>query len=209
MGLRLKLGDPWEIEDPGITRKKYPCCARTHPAIEGILNVVNNHTIAYEDLAEIECATDDSAFEILIHPFPKSELEAKFSMPFCLAIAFLEKEVCIDHFSQKIIDKPIIKDIMKKIKHIPDSEIISKGYEYRSTTKILVKLKNGKEFYEIVDRPKGDPENPLTDEEIIEKFYRCTNGMIGERKKAEIIDKIKHLDEQQDILSLIGDLVFD
>jgi len=201
------LGNPWEIEDPGITRKKYPCCARTHSAIDGVLKIVNAKDVRYEDLEEIECATDRSAFKVLIHPNPRSELEAKFSMPFCLAIAFLEKDVFINHFSPAKTSDPVVVNVMKKVSHIPDDEIDAKGYENRLTAKVKLRLVNGIEFHEMVGEPEGDPRNPLPYEEIVQKFCRCAEGIIKERKTGAIIESISNLDYRENILDLIDDLV--
>jgi 2-methylcitrate dehydratase PrpD len=200
------LGNPWEIQNPGITRKKYPSCARTHCAIDALLKIVKQNDIACQDLTEIECFTDEDAFKILIHPVPKTELEAKFSMPFCLAIAFLEKDVSLPHFEKSRINDPKIKDLMKKIKHIPDEDIIAKGYEYRGTSKIRVKLNNGVEFFEMVETSKGDPRNPLRPDEIVEKFHQCLAGIIDQKKAQLIIDGVNHMEDQQNILNLVTHL---
>lgn len=202
------LGNPWEIENPGITRKKYPSCARTHSAIDALLKIMEEHPIRYEDLEEIECATDDKAFEILVHPSPKTPLEAKFSMPYCLAVAFLEKGVSIHHFDLDWMKNPMVVNTMKKIRHIPDEEIISKGYEYRGTSKIRVKLKNGKEFYEEVEKSKGHPKNPLSHEEIVDKFCRCAKGMFDQKRIDSILLRVDQLEDQEDISDMMNDLAF-
>lgn len=201
------LGNPWEIENPGITRKKYPSCARTHSAIDGLLKIVHQHHIGEEDLEEIECATDDTAFEILIHPKPKTELEAKFSMPFCLAVAFLDGDVFTGHFTEEKIGDPRIVRIMRKIRHVSDKEITDRGYEYRGASRIKVKLKDGTEFCETVEKSKGDPKNPLSHEEIIKKFHNCSVGILDQRKMDLTVVRINNLEDEKDISNLIADLV--
>ncbi len=200
------LGDPWEIENPGITRKKYPSCARTHAAIDALLNIVTRNPIGSEDLAEIECGTDASAFNVLIHPFPKTELEAKFSMPYCLAVAFLGKDVLLKDFQQSKIDSPPINRLMKKVRHVSDKEIMAKGYEYRGTAKVRVKLNNGMEFFEMVETCKGDPRNPLSYDEIVRKFYQCVAGIIGPERRDSVIDQVNQLEDKEDISNLMGHL---
>lgn len=200
------FGSPWEIETPGITRKKYPSCARTHSAIDGLLNIVRKNPIRASDLAEIECGTDESAFKVLIHPSPRTELEAKFSMPYCLAVAFLEKNVLLKDFQQERIDDPRIHHLMKKVNHVSDRGIVARGYEYRGTAKVRVKLNNGMEFSETVETCRGDPRNPLTDEEMMEKFYQCVTGVIDPEKGKSALERINHLETQGDILGLVTDL---
>ncbi len=200
------LGDPWEIEHPGITRKKYPSCARTHSAIDALLKIMDRHPIHDEDLEEIECATDDTAFEILIHPTPKTPLEAKFSMPYCLSLAFLEKSILIDHFTKEKIEDPRVLRIMKKIRHICDKGIADLGFEYRGASRIKVKLKDGREWSETVDKRRGDPQNPLSDKEMTEKFHNCATGLLDDRKIGLVVNRMNHLETEKDIAHLIDDL---
>jgi 2-methylcitrate dehydratase PrpD len=200
------LGDPWEIVDPGVARKKYPCCARTHPAIEGVVQIVTDHDLHADHVEEVICSTDDTAFEVLIHPVPHSELEAKFSMPFCVATAFLEKDVALGHFSRDRLEDPRVTGLMRKVRHLPDKEIIAKGYANRWLTKVTVRLKTKEQFSAVVERAKGDPLNPMTDEEIVEKFTKCTAGIISPEKQSAIIERIRTLDLQDDISGLVEDL---
>jgi 2-methylcitrate dehydratase PrpD len=200
------LGDPWEIENPGITRKKYPSCARTHSAIDALLKIMGRHPIHDEDLEEIECATDDTAFEILIHPTPKTPLEAKFSMPYCLAVAFLEKGVSIHHFDLERMKEPIIVNTMRKVRHIRDEKIIAKGFEHRGTSRVKVRLVNGEEFTEEVEKSKGHPENPLIYEEIVDKFRQCASGILSTPRIDSIIHKIDHLEDEREVSYLLNDL---
>jgi 2-methylcitrate dehydratase PrpD len=121
---------------------------------------MDHHRIRDEDLEEIECATDDKAFEILIHPTPKTPLEAKFSMPYCLSVAFLEGDVFINHFTKEKLEDPRILRMMKKIRHVSDREIAARGFEYRWASRVKVKLKDGREWCETVEKGKGDHKIP-------------------------------------------------
>jgi 2-methylcitrate dehydratase PrpD len=200
------LGKPWEIEVPGITRKKYPCCARTHAAIDAVLKIVKQNEIDHRDLEEITCSTDEMAFKVLVHPSPTSELEAKFSMPFCLSIAFLEKDVFIQHFNQKLLQNKTVADVMAKVKHIADRSISDQGYENRWISKVKIKLKNGESYFELVKRPKGDPINPFTFDELADKFLRCAHGVLDPKVGESILRKIKDLENQEDIMRMIEEL---
>jgi 2-methylcitrate dehydratase PrpD len=203
------LGLPWEIEIPGITRKKYPCCARTHPAIDGILKIVNKQKIDHRNLAEIICETDETAFKVLAHPSPTSELEAKFSMPYCIAVAFLEKNIFLQHFTKNWLRNPLVAEIMHKVRHIPSQRIIDQGYENRWASKITINLKSGESFDELVQRPKGDSLNPFLVDEFADKFLRCTQGLLDKQKCHSIIDNINYLENENDISDVIDNLLFD
>lgn len=199
------FGKPWEIEVPGMTRKKYPCCARTHTAIDGILNILKQNEIDRDELAEIICATDESAFKVLIHPSPASGLEAKFSMPFCLSIAFLEKDVFIPHFSAEWLLDPRVIDVMNKVKHIADEDITGRGYENRWASRVTVRTRSG-DYCEFVQRPRGDPLNPFSADEITNKFLRCSQELLGPQLCDSIVSKVSSLEEQEEIANMMNDL---
>jgi 2-methylcitrate dehydratase PrpD len=200
------LGKPWEIEVPGITRKKYPCCARTHAAIDGVLKIVKQNEIDHRELEEITCSTDELAFKVLVHPSPTSELEAKFSMPFCLSIAFLEKDVFIQHFKQKWLQNKAVADVMAKVRHIADRSISDQGYENRWISKVKIKLKGGESYFELVKRPKGDPINPFAFDDLVDKFLACAQGVLDFKAGESILEKIKDLEKQENILCMIDEL---
>jgi 2-methylcitrate dehydratase PrpD len=200
------FGKPWEIEIPGVTRKQYPCCARTHTAIDGVLNIVRQNDIDHSQLDEIVCATDETAGKVLIHPSPSTELEAKFSMPFCLSIAFLEKDVFIQHFSREWLRNPGVTGVMNKVRHVIDADITRQGYENRWTSEVVIKRKNGDSFSESIQRPKGDPLNPLTIDELINKFIRCARGILNPQLCDSIAARLTSVEEQKDVAGMLHEL---
>lgn len=198
-----EFGKPWEIEKPGICRKKYACCARTHGAIEGIRKIVESHRFDLEDIKKIECGTDDTALQILGHPFPKTGLEAKFSMPFCITMALLKTRILPEHFSEKYIRDPIVAGVMKKVKHFADIEITKRGYEHRGDTSIKVILQDGRELNEVIRRSMGSGSEALTEEEVISKFSECVGRILDDTKAGEAIEMLRSLDLQRDISKII------
>ncbi|OGP87809.1 MAG: hypothetical protein A2156_01335 [Deltaproteobacteria bacterium RBG_16_48_10] len=157
-------------------------------------------------MEEIECATDDAAFEILIHPTPKTPLEAKFSMPYCLSVAFLERDVFINHFTKEKLEDPRILRVMKKIRHVSDSEIAARGFEYRGASRVKIMLKDGQELCETVEKRRGDPQNPLSHQEMIGKFHHCAAGILDDAKTDSLVNRMNHLENEKDISRLIADL---
>ena len=82
-----KLGRVWEIVDSGITVKLYPSCAATHPTIDTLLDLRDEHGFGAADVEAVEVAVDSVTPTVLIHDRPQSGLEGKFSMHFCAASA--------------------------------------------------------------------------------------------------------------------------
>jgi len=93
------LDSRWEILDTGVTVKLYPSCAATHPPLDVLLDLQRRHGFTAEDVEAIDVEVDTMTPRLLIHAQPSSELEAKFSMPFCAAAAVVLGHPTIDTFN--------------------------------------------------------------------------------------------------------------
>lgn len=184
-----KLGEPFDIVFSSVTVKRYPSCARTHTALDALFELLEKTGIRLSDIAGIKCGTDEECFNILIHPLPNNGLEAKFSMPYCIAKGCIDGELTLAAFEDKNIKDPSVRDLMQHIDHYADPSIIEKGYDLRASAKIIIKLKDGRTFENTVCSAKGGPENPLSFEELADKFSICAKSIID----LENIDKIIHL----------------
>jgi 2-methylcitrate dehydratase PrpD len=168
------LGNPFEFEDPGVSIKPYSSCKGTHNGIDAMLHLVDKFDINPEEVKKIDCGVLQIAKDILICPEPKTGLEGKFSMPFCLALAMAERNIRLDHFTDEKVNDPMIKSIISKVDMDIDEEFSKKGY-FNGTwdTVVTVKMNNGDEYKKTVIHAKGDPGNPLNEKEIFKKYIEC------------------------------------
>lgn len=203
-----KLGNPFDIVERGVVVKKYPSCARTHTALDAFFFLKEKFKFKkYDDITLINCGTDKQAFNILKYPEPKNSLEAKFSIPFCLSVAALEGKAGLDQFTDEMVNNPKIISFFKKINHYPEQEIIDKGYEFRGAAKITIEFKNGKTLTHFVEKAKGNPENPLSDKELRDKFKDCAKWILPQEKTKRIFRIIDEFDKLEDIKELIDNLI--
>lgn len=178
---------------PGISIKFYPSCAATHNGIDAMLFLVREYDIKPEKVKIINCGVVPIAKDILIYSRPNTGLEAKFSMQFCLALALVEREVKLDHFIDPKVQDPNIKNIIKKVNMYVDPELAKLGYRGTLNTIVKVVLDNGVEYIKRVDYAKGDPINPLSENEIINKYIGCASRVLSKQKVEESIKILKNL----------------
>ena len=95
-----RLGAPYFMKEPGISIKPYPSGSLSHPAQDLILDLVRQHDLTAADIERIEVGTNSNVPNALIYPMPKTALEGKFSIPFCMAIAVLERKAGIAQFQR-------------------------------------------------------------------------------------------------------------
>ncbi len=197
------LGRPFEILLTGVGFKQYPSCARTHPAIDAMLDIVTQNEICPEDVESVSCGGSYTTPQLLLHSRPKTALEGKFSIEFCLAIALLEKEVELSQFTDKKVQDPKVQEMIKKVEFYirPDLSTIENSGNPSATVKVL--MRDGREFVKQVNEAKGSPGNPLTQDDIRSKYRDCARLVHSEVQIDKAIEMVENLDALKDITSLI------
>ncbi len=109
------LGARWEIADTGITVKLYPSCAATHPTLDAVLDLRAREGFTADDVERIDIDVDAITPTVLIYDKPASGLEAKFSMPFCVAAAIADGRVGIETFDTARLDDPRVTSLMSRV----------------------------------------------------------------------------------------------
>ncbi|MCI3953964.1 MAG: hypothetical protein K0R53_3464, partial [Burkholderiales bacterium] len=89
---------PLDIVEPGIAIKQYPCCGSTHSALDAMLTLVREHDFKANDVDRIDVWTHPRRLEHTNRPEPKSALDAKFSLQYCLTRAATDRRIMIEHF---------------------------------------------------------------------------------------------------------------
>ncbi|MBC8394020.1 MAG: MmgE/PrpD family protein [Deltaproteobacteria bacterium] len=203
------LGQPFDIVSPGINLKPYPACLGTHSALDAVLGLSAKHSISGEDVARVEVKTPPSNLKILIHSEPRTGLEGKFSMEFCITIAIMNKKVGVDDFTDETVKGARTQDFIKRVKVIPDPSLEDpekSAEEWYLPAIVKIRLKNGKEYSRRVDFSKGQPKCPMSREELLTKYRDCA-GVVMTMKSVEQsivmienMEKIKNLGVLADVL---------
>lgn len=194
-----RLGNPFDAEDPGFTIKPYPTCGATHPAIDAVISLSQEYDLKLDQIEKIECGTVPIAKDILIYPRPKSPLEGKFSMHYCLAIALAERKVGLSHFTDDRIDDPEIRQFLERVDMYIAPEMADLGYRGTFNAKIKIVLKDGKEYITRVDHGRGDPANPLSEEELMEKYTDCAALTLDSERIKRSKEMLLDLEQLPDI----------
>ncbi|HBN27305.1 MAG TPA: hypothetical protein DD405_07535 [Desulfobacteraceae bacterium] len=193
------LGNPYAVLEPGISIKPYPSCGGTHTALDGILDLVKTNNIKPDDVQQIKVGCSDLLPRVLIHSNPKSGLEGKFSMEYCMAIALLDKKAGLEQFTDEKAADPITVKTVKKVK------IETRPLNDNKTdvfVEVTIKLNNGTELSTQVDTAKGNPDAPLSTEELTAKFKDCAILVLPENNADRIIAVMDDLENIQDIREL-------
>jgi hypothetical protein len=131
----------------------------------------------------------------LIHRNPKNELQAKFSMEFCMAILLLERRAGLAQFTDAVVNRADVQRMMKKIEFGVHPVAEAAGYE-KMTTIIDIELTDGRTVSGRADFGKGSPANPMSDDEVADKFRECASwGGLPDANIKKVIDAVFHLEK--------------
>ena len=192
-------GAPFDVVEPGIAIKQYPCCGSTHPALDVILDIVRRHDLREEAVARIECWTHARRLEHTNRPDPQSGLEAKFSLQYCLARALTDHAIRIEHFEGDAFRDPAIRAILPRVHaaaytttQFPADNHL--GAEVKVTT-LDGKIVSGK-IDEAMGRTSG---NPLPTDRLREKFENCIGRALSVSRAAALAEMIEQLETLTDM----------
>lgn len=196
------LGDPFSLLSPGVGKKPYPSCAATHSFLDGIFGLIDQHDIKAEDVDSVECGIFYRLPTQLIHSNPQTGLEGKFSLEFCIALALQERCVNIRQFTDSKVKEPKIQELIKRIKKEVTDEAGVKGTPY-PTAIITVHMRNGKTYPCRVKNRKGSPANPLSAEEVMNKFMDCAQLNYSAHQSRRIAEAVMDIEKAEDIGNII------
>ncbi|MBL1217071.1 MAG: MmgE/PrpD family protein [Planctomycetes bacterium] len=192
-------GDHYRIIDCGM--KSFPIEALSHAPLTAMMKCVAENDISATDVAEIKVEVIARAADILGDPAkyrPTSKETADHSLPYSLAVGLADGMVTPLQFKQERIDDPALLPIMDMVKVVPNEEFESLFPKFQPS-RVTVTLKDGRAFDKRVDVPKGDPRDPMTEDEIAVKFNALGREVVGEQTCSDLRAWIMAL-EQHDRL---------
>jgi 2-methylcitrate dehydratase PrpD len=199
------LGEPFEVLRTSI--KPHACCRYMQSPIDGVLQIVKAHRLRAEDITRIKIGLLSAGYGIVAAPRDlkvqvKTMVDAQFSMPYGAAIAAVKGRAFLEEFLEKNRGLPEVADLMLKVECINDPAL-DKFYPRRWPAWVKIEASGGAAYRAEVMYPKGDPENPLPWEEVIEKFRNLTSPVLDGYKQHQIIDHVGMMEKQAEVSTLL------
>jgi 2-methylcitrate dehydratase PrpD len=127
---------------------------------------------------------------------PTTGYECRFSLPYVVAHALLYGSVRLDAFSAERISDPAIRDLMKKITLSEDPKMTAQFPKMRSA-RVLITMQDGRKVEHFQAHRKGDPELPLSDTELNDKFHELVSPVIGEPAADSLLEQLWNVEKLQ------------
>lgn len=201
------LGKKWEMMDTSI--KVHACCRFSGPVADCALNLYRQGVRA-KDVKKITAKVGKFTVQMLCNPIerklrPVTHVDAQFSLPWAIAVAISKNRTGIDEFQGEVLHDPEVLALAEKVawELDPAAEAM---YPKAYPATLIAELNNGRTYEAHVDYPKGDPENPTTKEEMLDKFNSLTEKFFDRKKRQKIIATVNRLEKLSNIEKL-ADLV--
>jgi 2-methylcitrate dehydratase PrpD len=197
-----RLGKPWTFTSPGISLKPYPSGSLAHPAMTELARLIEVNKVQAAQVEKLDVGANHQMTTTLLHHRPKNGLEAKFSMEFCLAILLLRGKAGLSEFSDQIVRRVDVQEMIGRVNFYVDPEAESAGYD-KMTSLLKIHLKDGRIITGRAEFAKGSPANPMSFDEAAAKFRGCADFAEWPKEKTEkLIIYVKGLDSARDVSTL-------
>jgi 2-methylcitrate dehydratase PrpD len=193
---------PLEIESPTMGLKQFPCCGSTHPAIAMALKLVHEDNVKADDIEEIHIQSHRRRLPHTDNPFPQTSLNAKFSVQYGVARALLDGVVRLEHFEGNAHSDPRIRRLLEITRTDPHPEMPDDS-PHQFGAEVTVTTRNDGVLSRRIDDLIGrGGDNPMSSDELWEKFSDCSKRVIGASEALALYERLESLEAVTDISQL-------
>ena len=195
-GVADDLGQRYCINQ--ITFKNHGCCGHNFAPIDGVLHMQAAHGFRPQDIKSIQVATYKLGVDVVNNANPSGEYQAKFSLQYVVAHALVYGSVRMAAFTPARMSDPAVRALLGRITVTDDAEL-SALYPSQRAARIDIELLSGERFTHLQPTRKGDPEMPLSDQELEDKFHELAAPVIGAVKAKALLASCWRIDQRSDM----------
>lgn len=170
----LRFGTPFFFDKPGVAIKLYPCAGVLHPALDAVLALRARQGIRPEAVARITVTLDSRAALPLVYNDPQDPLQAKFSLPFAVAVALADGAAGPKQFSAGRLRNARIRALMRRV----DGALSANSRDAGIDTAVEIRMKSGAVHRARASIARGHPSRPAARAEIEEKFRQSAADIL-------------------------------
>jgi 2-methylcitrate dehydratase PrpD len=185
------LGSSYRIAQTSF--KIHASCGHTHSSIDAALELVRQYRPAPAEIASVHVETYAVALDITSEPLPETVYAAKFSLPFCVALALCRGKAGLAQFTEETLQDPLVRRVMDRasLAVAPDLDAV---HPAKWPARVTVRMRDGRTFTAQTDCPRGDPENPVTVSDLAKKFNDLASPVVGEQMVACLVAAVGSVD---------------
>ncbi len=186
--------------------KFHACCLYNHPTLDAVLSLSKRYAIDASEVEWVEVTTIPFGAEFMAYDDPDNQLSAKFSIPHAVASALIRRRTDITSFYPDQVSDAEIRQLAAKVRIDTDPEMAMRRHDYPSA-RVAIGMKNGRQLRDETVIVRGDRQNPVPREELVDKFMFLNEELLGRRGADEVVNKTHMLQEVADVRELTALLV--
>lgn len=206
-----RLGNPWMFLTPGDMIKRFPCGTIQQPVMDLTLRLVRENHIQADDVAQVEVGGNQRNINTLMRHHPQDGLQAKFSMEFAVAVILVDGKAGLAQFTDASVRRPDMQAMIERVHFYRDPRYDRRAAEGADIQAVLLEpsvvtihLKSGRTLSAVTQPQKGSPQNPMSYDEVAEKFRGNAEYAQWPARKAEyVIETVAALEKLSDVTPLM------
>jgi 2-methylcitrate dehydratase PrpD len=195
----LTLASPHVIESHGLTPKRHPCCGSTHNTIDAILDLRARHGFTAGQVAAVKAHVGIANVRNLAYPEPANDMQARFSMQYCVALALLQDGLRLADFTPEAVARPEVRRLLPRTTmtaYSREEELAAGG---RPPHRVTVQLSDGRVLEAERRAARGSMADPFDDMDRRLKFADCCARRLDETHSMELYEVLQALDGAHDL----------
>jgi 2-methylcitrate dehydratase PrpD len=185
------LGADWTITR--MTFKDHAACGHVHAAVDAVRALADEHGLTPDAVARIEVGSYAKSLEICGNATPTTAFEAKFSLPYCVAATLARGSVRRAAFEDEALADPVIRAVAARVVHTVDPGCEAAFPKARSA-RVAIVTADGRRLERFAPTRKGDPDSPLTDADLADKFRELAQPVLGTAGSDALLGRLQALD---------------
>lgn len=195
------LGQDFHITQ--MTFKNHACCGHSFAAIDGALALKARMGIHAREISKVRIGAYRATLEVAGYDDPKTPAEARFSVKYCVATALTHGNVRLAAFDPARIAHPATREILKKTELVLD-DAIDATFPGQRAARVRIDTYGGGSDEIFQPTRKGDPDAPLTDAELDDKFGELAAPVLGDARAKQLLADLWSLEARGDLAALCG-----
>lgn len=188
------LGEEWTLPDNGF--KPYACGSLTHPTIEAVIGLREEHRLTPDQIESVQARVNDYVSWVTGKAEPTTGLEGKFSIFHSAAVAAVDGAASLLQFTDERVNDPVVAGMRDRVSIVVDDDLP------KDAATVELVLTDGRRLTSTVLHNKGTPDKPMTDAEIEAKFTELAGPLIGPDAANRLVDMCWRLDEYADVADI-------
>jgi 2-methylcitrate dehydratase PrpD len=178
-----------------MTFKNHACCGHVFAAIDGALALQQQMRVLSFDIERVSIGTYKAALDVARHESPRTAAEARFSLKYAVASALVHGSVRLAAFEPSRLEDPVTRELMRRIDVTVDPELDA-AFPAQRAARIAIETRDGRRVEHLQPTRKGDPEAPLSDVELEQKYLELASPVLGEKRARELLARLWRLEHE-------------